>query len=242
MLVCGNAGLFDDALEPYQSALALAKQHGMPRIESEAYSGLGGAYRESGQYDLSPQNYAKALEIAIQLNDLKLQSKAWNGLGRVYRDLSDFDLALDAYQRVIEIAKLLGDLELEATAYSDIGEVHRTLKAFDDSLEAYDIALTLAEQHIANLGGIHDRGCRTIDDFGLPGRILADTGRVLRDQEEYKVALEYYHRALVVADQIGDLNLMARTLTESAKAYQAVRDFSAANKLLDEATVYRTRV
>ena len=135
-----SRGLFDVAIEQYQTALRLEPDYIL------AHYNLGHAYQSRGLFDMAIEQYQAALRLEP---DYVL---AHYNLGNVYQSRGLFDMAIEQYQAAL---RLKPD---NAEAHNNLGAIYQARGLFDMAIEQYQAALRLkpdyAESHF-NLGTIY---------------------------------------------------------------------------------------
>ena len=125
----GNAysskGLFDMAIEQYQTALRLQPDFAM------AHNGLGTAYSSKGLFDMAIDQYQTALRLQPDY------VVAHNNLGTAYSSKGLFDMAIEQYQTAL---RLQPDY---AMAHNNLGNAYSSKGLFDMAIEQYQTALRL---------------------------------------------------------------------------------------------------
>jgi protein O-mannosyl-transferase len=137
----GNAylsvGLFDKAIEQYQTALSLNPNY------TRAHNNLGNAYQYKGLFDKAIEQYQKALSLKPDYIE------AYINLGVMYQSKGLFDKAIEQYQTALSLKPD------HAEAHYNLGLAYQSKDLFDKAIEQYQTALSLkpdfAEAH-KNLG------------------------------------------------------------------------------------------
>lgn len=152
--------------------------------EALAYSRIGLAKMELGQYDSSLQYFNKNLDIRKSENDLKGQSSTFQNLGILYKIKGDLDSAIYYYNKSLSIALQIDDNEKIIDNETNIAIVLR--------IQGYD---SLALQYF-------EKAAQSALDFNdnkqYAGALLniANTydqlGQIILAREYYKKSLNQY--------------------------------------------------
>ncbi len=124
-----EAGLYNDAIEAYTSAIALNPNF------ADAYNSRGIAYADGGEYDKAIEDYNRA--IALEKN----YAQAYNNRGITYGRKGQYDRAIEDYNRAIALNQNYADAyNYRGFAYYRKGIIEGAIsdfqKACDLGLEA----------------------------------------------------------------------------------------------------------
>ena len=84
-----------------------AKQAGDTDRERKAYTRLGLAYHNLGDYRKAIEFHQQSLSIAKEVGNKGSEGKAYTNLGRVYHRLGDYKSAIEFHQQSLTIEKRL---------------------------------------------------------------------------------------------------------------------------------------
>jgi serine/threonine protein kinase len=126
-------------------ALSYYEQGGYRTETSQAYTILGRAYDETGDYENAQKAFEQQLQLAQQVNDLSQVGYAHEGLGSVAAHRQQFPVALEHYNEKYRISKSLNTrLSLGYAALSR-GSVLVSLGRFPDARISLVEALAIAD-------------------------------------------------------------------------------------------------
>jgi tetratricopeptide (TPR) repeat protein len=135
-LVETDLGRYDEAIQAYQRAIALAPEKISP------WNNLGNLYCKLGQFE----DAVKAFQKAIEQN--AGDAISWNGLGDVYQKLGRNDDAIYAYLKTIEIAPNF------AKTWSSLGKSYTKDERLEDAFSAHKKALEIDRYIISSWIGL----------------------------------------------------------------------------------------
>ena len=183
-MTCHNMGIvyqmqqqWQLALDAYQRALELKKQHGQQCELSSTYHQIGMVHQKKQQWSEALNAYQRALEFQEQHE----AGVTYHQIGRVHEEQCQWQEALETYQRALKLYRQHGQQHEAGDTCHQIGIVYEEQQMWQQALDAYQRALELYEQH----GQQHQLG-------GTYHQI----GSVHEQQGELPSACAYYHRAL----------------------------------------------
>ncbi|WP_229780644.1 diguanylate cyclase [Deinococcus malanensis] len=206
---------------PSQQALELAHQYGYAPGVGYAQRNLAYAHAEQQQYSEAVDLLTKARMCAEQLSDKLLKRDCAAQLSRIYAHLLDPDRALSYALLSLEVSRALQDQAGEAQALLDVGRVYTTLEGRE-------------EQALDSI-----RGAATLFD-GLSDLNAAASCRVALAQLHFglghleEAAFEG-RQALALAAGGGTAPVQVQALTVTARALEALGDWSSARALYQAA-------
>jgi len=179
-------GRWDDAESEYDSAIPIARKHGMPEELSRLLSARADIAVKRGAMDDALEMHRKALEIQIKLRDSVGAARSYNNMGYIFRRRRDTRHALEVYSNVEKLLDSEDHPELcearirMAAAYLEMGELDR---AREHALQAF-------EETEENKSDISH------------ARAMAVLGRYYARVSENELAMQYYSGALeILSDQ-----------------------------------------
>jgi CHAT domain-containing protein/Tfp pilus assembly protein PilF len=199
-----NKGQCREALNTFQTVLAITKAIGNKAIEGNTLNNIGEAYRNLGQYPQALENYQQALAIAKQIGYKAGEGTTLNNIGLVYNNQGQYPKDLENYQQALAIAKQIGYKAMEGITLNNIGAGYNNLGQYPQALENYQQALAIHKQ---------------IGNKAMEGNTLNNIGEAYRNLGQYSQALENYQQALVIAKQIGNKAGEGTTLNNIGLVY-----------------------
>ncbi|XVQ10268.1 tetratricopeptide repeat protein [Spirillospora sp. CA-255316] len=113
----------EEAVEEYRRALAIYREVGDVRGETDSLNGIGSSYAQLGRDGEALIHHQKALQLARQLSEKYEQGWALREIGDVHRRAGRYGTALEHLEEALALARAIGDANQEANALSSLGEV-----------------------------------------------------------------------------------------------------------------------
>ncbi|MBW4679109.1 MAG: tetratricopeptide repeat protein [Microcoleus vaginatus WJT46-NPBG5] len=197
-------GLFREALETFQSVLAIVREIGDRQGEGVTLNNIGFVHQSLGQYPKALESYQQALAIHQEIGNKAEKGTTLTNIGSVHHRLGQYPQALEYYQQALAIAKEIGDKAGEGTRLNNIGGVYSNLGQYPKALEFYQQALAIAKE---------------IGDKAGEGTRLNNIGAVYNNLGQYPKALDYYQQALAIHQEIGNKAEKGTTLANIGSVY-----------------------
>ncbi len=211
------------ARDYYERALALAKALADARLQASTLHELGRIAYRLGEMERARDHYEQALTLHRQLGDRPGEEAATsNNLGIVYRMLGEPGKALILYDRVLEHWREIGNRQEEAKVLHNRGICYRLLGKEQQALDDLSQALAI-RQDLGLLSG--------------QASTLLGMGRIYRNREESQErVIEFFQRALALAEETDDRWMQAVTLTDvGSLVYETSEQQEQALKCLNRA-------
>lgn len=263
--VLNNLGMIYAELGDYEPAVAsfqrCLEMLGTARNvnRGKVLTNLANAHSSQGDYARAMQYLQQSIELSKHLRDPLRQSIALNSLARIYVEQGDERLAEDCYQQALALRKDLkpdagladllanyglwlarkgryeeaqthyqqslsiipaSDKSRQARLRQNIGNLHRRQKQYDAAQQAYDAALSLREAVNSKEG----------TSFTLQSLAVLHG-----DQGRYEQAIGYVERALALARDVRNPELLWRELDTAGKLYHLLKKPPDARRAFDEA-------
>lgn len=200
-----DLGQFDNAIEYTRKAIALQPDF------ATAHSNLGAIYIKTGQFEKAVAHLERASELQPQ------EPSIYSNLGLAYSNAGQHANAILALRKALVLRPD------DAVAYGNLGVVYSDIGQFDEAVEFLKKALDLQPDYVrayANLGYVY-RNLRqyrlAIEHFEKALELHAGGGELktllcLGDtyyiMEEYEQAIPYYQRAIQLAPDHTNANLL----------------------------------
>ena len=160
---------------------------------ADAYTMIGVAYNEQGDYAKALEYYGKALDIQERVlgHDHPNSARSYNNIGVVYGKQGNYPKALEYLEKALDIdERVLGpDNPSTATSYGNIGLVYHNQGDYAKALEYHGKALDIQERV---LGPDHPNTATSYNNIGL----------IYNSQGDYAKALEYLGKALDIQERV----------------------------------------
>ena len=209
------------ALGYAQQALSLAQKIGWKKGVGNSFYSMGYYYYTQTDYPNCLDYRLKALKVSEELNDKNGIAKSFNNIGLVYMFQADYPKALDYYFKALKMDEELENKTLIAAALTNIGSVYHLQSDYPKALDYYFRALKTFEI-LGNKNGI--------------ASVLGSIGNVYNRQAEaltkpyerdglFTKALDYYFRALKIAEELGNKNIISSWLCNIGLVYKDQADY-----------------
>ena len=195
-----------EALDSYQRAIKLKKQHGQSHQLGSTYHHIGMVYEQQQRW----QQALKAYQRAIKFKEEHELGNTYHHIGIVHQHQQQWQKALDVYQHVLELQDRHNQQHQLGNTYHQIGVVYQHEQQWQSALDAYRIALALHEKH----GQQHRLG---LTYHGI--------GRVYQEQQQWQQALADYQCALELYEQHGQQHELSATYHQIGRVYQEQRQW-----------------
>ena len=250
---CHVAGLREQAAQENGAALAVARRHGVRKIEALAIGNLGIHEHEQGRITEAVAHFEELMRLSAEVDFPYGQAIALNNLGFLYHHMGRLDDAGSHLRSALAHPIAKQRLPFRANTLTSLASVERDAGYLDDALEHGNAALAAARDcrdrraeaaALAALATIHSaRGQhRHGIDLGEQALNLARDGgqreteaevhiglcSAHRGQEELAAALDCAQHGVDLAREIGSGPLEGQALTELAATHLAMGDAQAA--------------
>lgn len=182
------------ALKYYNESLKLKEQLGNKKGIALSYNNIGVIYGEQGNLELALTYYKRSLELEEELGNLRGIGLANNNIGNVYRMQNKISLARKFYEKSLEIEKTLGNRMGESISYSNLASTYHIQKDTPKAIAYMELSIAIVEE-LDNKRGIASS--------------YTNIAELYIHLKEYKKAKEYLTKALQLAYNIGDPNVIA---------------------------------
>lgn len=193
LLAMGKAYLhlseLQHALDCYQQALGITREHGDRGSEARALNGLGAAQYADNALDEARDNYQQALEVARAAEDQRGEAQALGGLGLVHSAQGELEQALELLEQQLNLARQVGDRHGEANALGGLGLAYYSLGRAARAIE-------LLEQQLAIT--------REIGDRRGEASALSHLGHAYAELKQHDAAIIFHEQALFITHEISD--------------------------------------
>ena len=210
---------FQDALQSFETALALYQEVGDRAGEGITLNNIGTIYRSQGQYPQALDFFQQSLAIRREVDDPRGEGAILNNIGAIYRSQGQYSQALDFYQQSLAIRRNVGDRRGEGITLNNIGAIYDSQGQYPQALNFYQQSLAIAR----------DMGARTEE-----GATLNNIGAIYRSQGQYPQALDFYQQALAIRRDVGDRAGEGATLNNIGNVYDSQEQYPQANDYYEQ--------
>lgn len=170
---------------------------------------IGWNYSEIGSKNLVHKYYTKALEIGKQLGDSLIQGTVLMNYGIVYRK-TNADSALFYYQQALKIMPETSAGNIRAKLKYNIANQYFDKKEFNKSKSVYEDLLN---------EGLKSKNMEVVS---VGYNALA---AIYLSERKIDKSLDYYNKAIRIADSIKHVSLLMKYKRELIKEYEFIGDF-----------------
>ena len=218
-------GSYDNALAEIEQGLSIAKELDDTYLLAVNLAREGSIYGESGRYAQAIEIYQQALALGEKINATNVMDSCLTNLGITYRIQGNYRRALEYLRKSLKFAESEGDQAGIAQTLNSIGLVYISQGDQAVAMEYFNRSLPL-------LGDA--RGRTTVD-------VLQNIGETLTLQENYGQALQFYGRALEMAEASQDQLARARALIGLGEVYNYTRKYDAAAERFQQVLALNVR-
>jgi tetratricopeptide (TPR) repeat protein len=187
-LLYGEDGAYHEAIRSLKEAEVLFEQRKLTSNLAKVYNGLGGNFKELGEFAQAKNYYKKGRSTHRALGDSLGVVMANNNLGSVYRSLNQLDSAIAVYLEASTWLQALDNTFLLAQNQLNIGNVYEQKGDLVQAEAYFKNCLALSEKAGVQYGVLLSR---------------LNLGNLYRLQKEYAKSEEWLNLALVKTEEMG---------------------------------------
>ena len=221
---------WDEAIECFEKALAIAKKLGRLGSQAKILGRLGSIYRRRRRWDDATKCCEEALVIFRKLGDRPNEGRSLSNLGSIYCERGHLDKAAKCCEEALAIFRELGDKPAnEAKTLGNLGRIYRLQGRWDEAIKCCKEALAIFRElgdrrgqrrTLVNLGRVYLRRsqwdkaikcwkealaiARKLEDRYPEGKLLMSLGNIYSQQDHWDEAVGYYEEALAIFQELGD--------------------------------------
>jgi len=215
-----RAGCIPEAIELYQSAIALAEAGELHPVLAESLRRLAVLFHQRDERERAQALCLRSHDIAMAAGNMLLAAEALNTLGVMHLREGALEAAGIEFARALSVGGT--SRELRARVEQNLGIVANIHGDLDEALHRY-------QQSLAEYRGANDEhGCALA--FHNLGMVSADKG-LLDD------AATYFTQSQEIAERAGDINLQGLCLLNHADVLAAQQRFEEARRSAESALV-----
>ncbi|MDE5087175.1 MAG: CHAT domain-containing protein [Trichodesmium sp. St16_bin2-tuft] len=209
---------YQESIETFQQALAIARKIKDRKYEAMANLGLGYVYSDIGKPQKALEYYEKALPIWQEVGARSQEATTLNNIGAVYHSIGQPQKALEYYEKALPISQEVKNRPGEATTLSNIGGVYRDSnqpeKAIDHLEKSVKITLEMR-------GGLKKENRKTFleDNKGRPIALLD----LLIDQNQPEAAWKWYN--LATTFDLADYTRLIKAQVKNPEAQKLINQW-----------------
>ena len=212
-------GRWDQALEAYQRAHALATEQDQTALRAEALKEMGHVHSERGNWAEASEAYGNAYELFERLGDV-------HSLGEIQKNEAinsfqrgNYSEALERVQHLLNMAEQIDDSRLEADVHTLLGAIHDARGELEEAVTNYQRSLIYYEQN---------------DDPAGLAQSYHNLGFTLMKRGLWQEAGEAYEQCMQLAQAYGNRPLLASVSLNRAMLYFELHDMLMAETYCEE--------
>jgi CHAT domain-containing protein/tetratricopeptide (TPR) repeat protein len=214
-----TVGDLQNAFGFYDQAMAHFKTIGDRSNQNSALQGMADAYHAMGNSQRALELYRRSLLMFRELNNSYLECRTLWLIAELHQELGNYDEAIRYCKRSLQVNG--GEsLDLRASVLATMGKVSEKQGRIDESLDYYENALLISQQ---------------VQDRFLEALLLNAIGHAYQAKRENHQALNYFHKALELQQEWGDVSNRPGTYYNRALAQRDLGNLDEALKDIDEA-------
>lgn len=217
----------EQALVAAQSALALARQHGLASRQGKAHRQLARIHAERGDYPLALDAAKTGLSIFDKLGERRDVCLMYMAMGIINRYLKLYDASIEANLQARKIAEERRDTVLLGAIYGNLGNVYFDKNDNDRALQSHHNALAIQT-------ALHD-------EQGV-GNTLHNLGMIHRIRKDYGKALAFYNQSLAIDLKTGNQRNIGLSYVDLALLFRETGDFQQALRYTQQALAVAERL
>lgn len=217
-------GVYQEAIDRYQQALALWRRSGDRSREGKLLLNLGSLYAEWREYPQAETYLRQAIDCFVATNNWLDLASAQNELGRVYTELGEWDQALTLLLAVVQRRQLENNWDSLGVAFHTIGYLHLLRGDLDQ-----------AKQHLQQSLHYQETNATRVEAY-------RDLGIIAQIEDDLNAAHGHYCQALTIAEQMNRREMLApvhyhlaEVLRRLAKHEEALHHYYAAVDVIETA-------
>jgi tetratricopeptide (TPR) repeat protein len=254
----GNLPL-QKAIDYAEEGLKYADQIASDADQARLYNFLGNSYYNLGNFEVSLSYYQKALLMVMRIGNKNEIANLMQKMGIIYFNMADYRKALLYLQQTLKVVQEIGNPIREAEIYTHIGSIYYQWNDFVKAFDNYSIALNIytSLDHVPSIISVgylkgmalfkqkkyteaNTQLIATLDkakrnqDKNQMAQIYNTLGLIAMEQQNFKIALEYFNLAFTIHEQISDKIILAQSLNNMGNAHKELGHFEQAAKYFEQ--------
>ena len=223
-----NAQAYEERYNNTQLTLQLAqdalkKAEALHYEEGKAWAlrNIGIAQAIVGNYEEAEKRFFEALSLFEQLENMRGLGLVLSNLGTIYQQMNRMDRAVEYLSRSLRYLQLVPDLAFfYGQALANLGSLFGDLEQLSLAREYHEKAIKIYEDLRAQSGMLFS---------------LISLGGLAQMTKDYAMGEQYLAKALDIASELGEEDLVARVLLSQAQLYNEMGRHEEALDHLDRA-------
>lgn len=221
-----NLSNIDSAIYFGEQGMAIATKLNLKKDIVDLCGTLGLAYGDKGKQPKALELFLKSMRLAEELGDKKSVADNYVRMGALFDEQFNHDKALRNYDSALSIYKKLNDKERISMVTGNIGNVYYEKKQFRKALGLYIDALKIDEEL--------DNKANLKYSYGYIAMVSAELSKTDKTKRDsfMQVSVNYYKRALDLAERMHDPSLIINWVGNLGIAYADMKNYKEAEKAL----------
>ncbi|MFY0608542.1 MAG: tetratricopeptide repeat protein [Cyclobacteriaceae bacterium] len=211
-------GDLESATEILNRSLFLAKEYGDNSDIAIRYINLGNVYGQRGNLSRALDLYLQSILFFEEAGDQKSLIIAYNNLGGIYLETGSMDKAMKYLSLALKKAQELEIRYFEYIALKSIGSYYMQIKEYDKAIKYHYSSMEFVE---------FDKDYAKVSSLNTIGKCYFEKG-------ELDLATDYLRRALILAEELGDISGKAIALFRLGSVKYESHNYSSAIKYAKE--------
>ncbi|TDQ14592.1 histidine kinase [Algoriphagus boseongensis] len=196
----------DSALAYGKESLALTEKVGDKKAIGQAWSDLGNAYNQKGQFAEAKNAYKKSLLIRTEIADSAGIAGSKSNLASVHQRLYQTDSAMSYYVEALDYYERTGNDRYINFLKNNLAVLHEDMRNFPTALKLYEEVAKYREEN------------QLIYDLAL---VYNNMGNIYKATKDYSKSEEYLNKALENGFKAGDSLVVSVTYLNLASLFNA---------------------
>ncbi len=201
------------AMPYFKKGITLAEKLGFTSGLEKCNSGISLAFSFSTKYDSALVYINKAVFYAVNANNLKRLSLAYLNRADVFTNLQNYPAALKDCDTAIGYATQIKNNDGLGRIYSIINDIYDNLKQYDKALAALD----KSDYHFS-----------FTKNRQMVGMNYSERGDILLKLNQPGTAINWYKKAIAIADSLEDINNLAAYHGSLGEAFAKQKNYKEA--------------
>lgn len=209
-----SSGLYTEALRIYNEALSHPNIEQFPTYRIDFHTNLGRVHLKIKNLEIAISHFKNGLKLTSKRVEQKKYAILKGYLGSVYEKQGEYLKALECQKESL----LFFEQENDSLGMSEINE---NIGSIYEDLVQYETAHTYFFKAYALLGNKR---------IASTAHVLDNIGDVFRKTALYNNSLDYYNKALAIADTLMDNDLQESIYNDLSKSYALMGNYKDAYK------------
>jgi serine phosphatase RsbU (regulator of sigma subunit) len=209
-LVYTEMGDYEKAMKYHLKSLKFREEIGDKKGQTKSYLNLGNVYLNQENLNEAIEHYEKSLSLAKSINLQVEVANSYNNLGNVYKRQKKMQKAVEAYAEAAKVFEQIGDMRGLVITDLNLGDVYLDIKEYAKALDTYNKAIPIATK---------------MNDKVLAGLLYSSKGATLTQLGSFSDAYDNLRRGLMLLQEVGARNDVARVYNAFATYYESQGDF-----------------